>query len=242
MILMLAIVLSSILTAAQAIAGFGEPDVWTELGGLKGRPAMLAWSDRGTELYLETAEGETAATLKFHHYLLQRGAKPKPIDAQPAWAQAYWKWKSAKSFFGDPFMVIQVDTQQQVLDNLNGTAANKAAYLQQTLSGQDLLLAKQSGGTKITNRLVLKSHIIGEFVDEQIVPGYTFGWSPRDLNLIAFRALSGRLTVMNGEGDTMTVPGAKDVLLPAWSEDGSAIAYVERVDRKTPRLVVVPVL
>ena len=37
--------------------------------------------------------------------------------ASPSWAQAYWKWKSAKSFFGDPLMTIEVDTTQQLLDD-----------------------------------------------------------------------------------------------------------------------------
>ena len=73
----------------------------------------------------------------------------------------------------------------------------------------------------------MKGHIIGEFVDELIVPGYTFSWSPEELRLIAYRAQSGRLTIMDDSGITETIAETKDVLLPAWSDDGAAIAYLE---------------
>jgi hypothetical protein len=243
MVIVLALALASLAAGEQAIPGFGEPAVWAviDASSVKGRPAMLAWSDEGAELYLETVQGDTRESLKLHHYLLHPGKAPQSIDAQPAWAQAYWKWKSAKAFFGDPLLVIAVDTRQEVLDNLNGSAANKAVYLQETLSGRDLLLAKQTGGTRITHHLLLKGHVIGEFVDEEIVPGYTFGWSPQDLGLIAYRSISGRLAVMNAAGDTLTAAATKDVLLPAWSDDGASIAYLERVGRNKLQVVVVRV-
>ena len=33
---------------------------------------------------------------------------------------------------------------------------------------------------------------------------------------------------MDDTGKTETIPETKDVLLPAWSDDGAAIAYLER--------------
>src|SRR5439155_1424027 len=80
---------------------------------------------------------------------------------------------------------------------LNGVSANKTPYLSDTpLTGNQLTLARQPGQTQITNRLVLNGVSIGEFVDELIVPGYTFSWSPEELRLIAFRANTGRLSIM----------------------------------------------
>src|SRR5262249_30452755 len=113
----------------------------------------------------------------------------------------------------------------------NGIGADKAVYLSDSpigVTGQNLTLAKQSGGTRIVKRLLLKGHVVGEFVDELIVPGYTFSWSPEELRLIAYRGQSGRLTIMDDGGRTETVAETKDVLLPAWSDDGAAIAYLER--------------
>ena len=223
------------------LLNLAQPVQWTNLdtGDLKGRPARLAWSEDRSELYLQLVEGETADRLKFRHYIIERGKPPRAIDTEPKWVAPYWKWKSAKSFFGDPLMTITVDVQKKMLDNLNGTAANKAVYLAPYVSGQALLLSTQSGGAEIVNRLLLKNKVIGEFVDEQIVPGYTFSWSPEELRLIAFRSQNGRLMVMNGEGETQDVSTTADVLLPAWSDDGQEIAYLERTGRKTFALMVV---
>ena len=218
-----------------------QPVQWTHIdtSELKGRPARLVWSEDRSQLYLAVVEGNQAQHLTWRHYLIEEGKPPQAVDTEPEWAEAYWGWKSAKSFFGDPLMTITVDVQQRLLDNLNGTAANKAVYLQPYVSGEALILSKQSGGKQIVSRLLLKSKIIGEFVDEQIVPGYTFSWSPEELRFIAFRSTNGRLTIMNGEAETQDVTGTSDVLLPAWSDDGQAIAYLERTGRKTFALMVV---
>ncbi|HTK30046.1 MAG TPA: hypothetical protein VL309_10860 [Vicinamibacterales bacterium] len=209
------------------------PAVWADLkaDALKGRPARMAWADDRATLYLQTVEGDTRETLVYHHYLLRQGEKLKRVDAQPPWADSYWKWKSAKSLDGDPLMSISVDTHKEVVDNLNGIAANKGVYLTDSpigVTGQALMLAKQSGDSVLVSRLELKGQVIGEFVNELIVPGYTFSWSPADMRLIAFRASSGRLTIMNDEGQLEPVADTKDVLLPAWSDDGAALAYLER--------------
>lgn len=218
-----------------------QPVQWTrfDAGELKGRPARLAWSEDRSELYLQVVDGDTADKLKFRHYIIERGKPPRGIDSEPKWVAPYWKWKSAKSFFGDRLMTITIDVQKRMLDNLNGTAANKAVYLDPYVSGQALLLSKQSGGTEVVNRLVLNNKVIGQFVDEQIVPGYTFSWSPEEFRLIAFRSPNGRLMIMNGEGETQDVSTTADVLLPAWSDDGQEIAYLERTGRKTFTVMVV---
>jgi hypothetical protein len=244
--------LSGLAVAASAraqvkpIAVLTAPVVWAEIDTdrLKGRPAQLAWSDDRSELYLEVVEGDSRTTLKFHHYLVRKGEAPKAVDGRPKWAEAYWKWKSAKSFFGDPSLTIQIDTQQRILDNLNGTAANKTVYLTDSpngVSGQALLMAEQTGGTQVVNMLRLHGQVIGEFKNEMIVPGYTFSWAPEELRLIAYRSSSGRLAIMNDSGRTEASAVTRDVLLPAWSDDGAAIAYLERLKGKKFALQVVEI-
>jgi hypothetical protein len=92
--------------------------VWAELDvdALKGRPAQLAWSDDDGALYLQVVDGTVADKLTYHHYLIRKNERAALLDRQPTWAQAYWKWKSAKSFFGDALMTIELDTTQQLLD------------------------------------------------------------------------------------------------------------------------------
>ena len=217
----------------QPIVTAGPSITWSDFDSraVKGRPARLAWSDDRSTLYLRTVEGETQTHLRFHHYLVRNGGRPLPVDTPPPWVEAYWTWKSAKTFSGDLSLTIDVESRKEVLDNLNGIGADKGVYLTDSpigVTGQNLMLAKQSGGTRIVNRLMLKGHVIGEFVDEMIVPGYTFSWSPEELRLIVYRAQTGRLTIMDDSGRTETIADTKDVVLPAWSDDGEAIAFLER--------------
>ncbi len=232
------------LSVLALLVTLGQPMVWAriDVGELKGRPARLAWSEDRSELYLQLVEGQDVEQLKWRHFLIRQGEAPRATDAEPVWLASYWQWKSAKSAFGDPMMTITVDVRRTMLDNLNGTSENKAVYLQPFVSGEALMRSKQSGGSQITSTLLLKNKIIGKFVDEQIVPGYTFSWSPEDLRLIAFRSQPGRLVIMNVEGATQDVAGTSDVLLPAWSDDGREIAFLERTGRRTFNIIVVPVL
>ncbi|HEX7139733.1 MAG TPA: hypothetical protein VF219_17915 [Vicinamibacterales bacterium] len=232
------------LAVLAALVTLGQPVVWAriDVGELKGRPACLAWSEDRSELYLQMVEGTDVHRLKWHHYLIKEGKPPQLVAEQPGWVQEYWTWKSAKSFFRDPLMTIEVDVRQTLLDNLNGTSDNKAVYLQPYVTGEALMRSKQSGGSQMTSTLLLKNKIVGRFVDELVVPGYTFSWSPEDLRLIAFRSPQGRLVIMNGEGETQDVAGTTDVLLPAWSDDGRVIGFLERTGRRTFSIIVVPVL
>jgi hypothetical protein len=245
MILALALAIGATLAAASdTIVTLADPVVWAQIdtGALKGRPARLAWSDDRSELYLQVVNGTTAGDLTFRHYLIKKGAQPRAVDKQPKWVEEYWKWKSAKVFFGDPQLTIDVETTRQILDNLNGTSSTKTPYLSDTpLSGNQLTLARQPGETIVTNRLILHGVSIGEFVDELIVPGYTFSWSPEELRLIAFRANGGRLAIMNQDGKVQMLRSTANVVLPAWSDDGAAIAYLERTDRRSFTLFVVEI-
>jgi hypothetical protein len=232
------------LAVLATLVTLGQPVVWgsIDVSELKGRPAVLAWSEDRSELYLQVVDGQDASRLTWRHYLIKENSKPQAASEQPGWVQEYWHWKSAKSFFGDPLLTIDVDVRRTLLDNLNGTSDNKAVYLQPYITGEALLRSKQSGGSQITSTLLLRKQVIGRFIDEMVVPGYTFSWSPEDLRLIAFRSHTGRLVIMNGDGETQEVTGTNDVLLPAWSDDGREIAFLEKTGRKTFNVVVVPVL
>jgi len=227
--------------AAAPLVRFSEASTWTtiDVDKVKGRPAQLAWSDDEAELYLQVAQGVTVESLQVRHYLLKTNAEPAPIDRQPIWAQAYWKWKSARSFFGNPLLTIAVDTTRAVVDEPRD---RNSAYLNSERKAPATLQSKASM-VRTVNRLLLRGHVIGEFVDEEIFPGYTFSWSPESLGMIVFRAPGvGRLTIMNAEGETQTIEGGKDISLPAWSESGNAIAYLEPAGRKKFALKVITAL
>ncbi|HEY2907582.1 MAG TPA: hypothetical protein VGJ29_16900 [Vicinamibacterales bacterium] len=224
--------------SATPVVHLGKAETWLQLDAeqLQGRPAQLAWSDTEDSLYLQTVEGTTAGALKVRHYLLEKDRGPALLDSQPAWAREYWKWKSAKSYFGDRMMTIEVDSRRETVDPIRD---RNTAYLNSDTYAPGTLEAKATGGSHIVNRLLLKGHVIGEFIDEDVFPGYTFSWSPNLLGLIAFRERNGRLAIMDLNGATQTANEGKDVLLPAWSPSGELIAYLERDGRKRFRLSVV---
>ena len=239
--LCLAVLLTLRIAGATPLVHLGKAETWLQLDEdkLQGRPAQLAWSDTEDSLYLQTVEGNTAGALKIRHYLLEKDHGPALLDSQPAWAREYWKWKSAKSYFGDRMMTIEVDSRREIVDPIRD---RNTAYLNSEAYAPGTLEAKATGGSRIVNRLLLKGHIIGEFIDEDVFPGYTFSWSPNLLGLIAYRERNGRLAIMDLTGATQTADEGRDVLLPAWSPSGELIAYLERDGRKRLTLHVVSTL
>ena len=239
--LCLAVLLTLRIGAATPLVHLGKAETWLQLDEdkLQGRPAQLAWSDTEDSLYLQTVEGKTAGALKIRHYLLEKDREPAVLDSEPAWAREYWTWKSAKSYFGDRMMTIDVDSRREIVDAIRD---RNTAYLNSEAYAPATVEAKAISGWRIVNRLMLKGHVIGEFIDEEVFPGYTFSWSPNMLGLIAFRDRGGRLSIMDLTGATQTASEGKDVWLPAWSPSGELLAYLERDGRKRFKLSVVSTL
>jgi Tol biopolymer transport system component len=79
----------------------------------------------------------------------------------------------------------------------------------------------------------LAGETVGEFVNSVIVPGLTFGWGPKGSTVIAYAAQkSGRVVVMDAKGSKQEVAGSKDAILPAWSPDGSRLAWLQKDGKK----------
>jgi Tol biopolymer transport system component len=90
--------------------------------------------------------------------------------------------------------------------------------------------------------LTLNGENVGEFVNQQFLPGYTFGWSPQALAMVAYRNQAGKLGVMSLEGRSkQQIDSTKDVILPAWSLDGSKIAFLQRTGKSKFDLYVINV-
>ena len=66
-----------------------------------------------------------------------------------------------------------------------------------------------------------------------------FGWAPAPLSLLAFaRRDGGPLVVLDASGGKQELAGTKAAVLPAWSDDGKRIAWLERKDRKKYQLMI----
>jgi len=221
-----------------------------DLGKIKGTLVrQLAWSPDGSEFYLMTYDPNPDASIKAaYHYLIPAlGGAPKRLDVQPDWASTYWAWKSDKAAPGDPTFAIEVSQdkkrEEAVAIPMGGELA-KGGGADPTggLSSQAAMEAGRAMRNNDVYTLRLKGEVVGEWVNHPIVPGLTFGWGPPKSGLIAFaERQSGRLIILDKTGAKQKIDDTKGVVLPAWTEDGTRLAYLESRGRNKYALVVAKV-
>ena len=72
--------------------------------------------------------------------------------------------------------------------------------------------------------------------------GITFGWGPAGSGALAFADKEGRLALVDKERRIRIVPRTDGVLLPAWSPDGSYVAFLQKQGRSKYALASVALL
>jgi hypothetical protein len=79
-------------------------------------------------------------------------------------------------------------------------------------------------------------------VNEPVTPGTNFSWAPAPTVMLVFaKRDGGPLVLLDAAGRKQALTGAKTAFLPAWSNDGARIAWLERKDRKKFDLMVAEV-
>jgi hypothetical protein len=233
------IVFGAVLASAEF--SVGEPQRVTEVdaGKLKGMPAALTWSPNEGEYYLQTVQDRT-----IRHYTIRIGAEPQQIPAEPEWATSYWNWKSSRNVPGHLDMLISVETKNEKASIPNESLSEKAAGMSSgtvAMRGAATEAIAGENGTQ-TRTLMLNGEAIGEFKNQPLVPGQTFGWSPESLHAVAYVTHNKQLSLLDViSKDTHLIASSKDVSLPAWSLDGKAIVYLEKSGRQKYTLMRVDV-
>jgi hypothetical protein len=225
-----------------------------DLGKLNGKLLrQLAWSPDAAELYLMTYDANQDASIKkaYHFVIPVATGVPKSVDKAPEWAEKYWTWKSGQTSPDDPSVKIDVATERKRVsavsmpfggDLARGGTEGGAAGSGGGLSTESAMAANNASQMSDVYSMKLKGQTVGEWVNHPIVPGQTFGWAPKGHGLIAYAdQRSGKLVLMNLAGQRQAVDGTRDVLLPAWSDDGQRLAYVEGRGRNKFALVVAAV-
>ncbi len=211
-----------------------------DLGKLKGELTRVAWSTDGSELYIQTIDGDPPSE-KQHHYLVPAaGGALRSIDSQPEWADEYWRAKSDRASPTDPSLMIDVKRTSEVLKFGTGSAGaaegGDRAGGGTVMSPNNIDREAQSQKQRVV-RLVVLDEVVSEFVEQPPVPGLMFGWAPEGMGAIAYTDREGRLMLLDLRRHRQTISGVKDALLPAWSPDGGRLAYVRKTGRKKYNLV-----
>ena len=218
---------------------------------VKGQPSRLAWSPDGSEIYVQMMDGEFAkrAEAKFSHHVYKvEGGKHQSPSSEPEWVSEYWAAKSRQASPDVPAFKIDLKSetrkQNTVSTPMGGDLARGggAGGDGGTASTGDALAAAYNSQTVPVNTMLLHGQIIGEYVNSVIVPGQTFGWGPAGSKVIAYSAQkSGRIVVMDETGKRQEIEGTIDALFPAWSPDGTRLAWLQKDGKKRLILKVVKI-
>ena len=210
-----------------------------EKNDIKGQPARLAWSADGSELYLQSIDGNFGLPpAPQRHYVFDATTgKKRSAQGEPEWAAAYWAMKSDRAAPDLPSMQIDLTSEtrveKMVSTPMGGALARGGVGGDAGTGAGEAMSAAQNQTPVPVHTMRLGGETIGEFVNTVIVPGLTFGWGPKGSKVIAFSAQrSGRVVVMDNTGKKHEVGGTKDALLPAWSPDGQRLAWIQRDGKK----------
>ncbi|HVC20340.1 MAG TPA: hypothetical protein VNE16_09695 [Vicinamibacterales bacterium] len=204
---------------------------------LKGDPVQLAWGNTEGRFYVQTVQGYQPKVV-FRHYTITLGDKaPVGVKTEPAWASTYWSWKSTRNAPADPNLLIDVRSRVDANRIPIMSLADKAAAMSSG-GGQLALQGAEAAGNDRQNAvkvrmLLLKGTTIGQFYNAPLLPGLTFGWSPKALHAVAYVDTHGRLAIFDYLlGAKQVVDGTRNVLLPAWSPDGTKIVFLQKTGDK----------
>jgi hypothetical protein len=231
------------LFALQVTVAAPHAIVELDAGKLKGDVSQLAWSADGSEFYVQTVEHDRSGRVTgAHHYVVSAATRTvKGVDQQPAWAAKYWTWKAAQAAPGAPAFKIDVNSREEVVKataSPTGGALAKGGTADpaQGTTYEDVANAANQTQRLLIYELKVKGDVIGTWVNEPVMPGYSFSWAPQPLGLLAYtkrdRKDGGPIVVLDAAGQKQELAGTRNAVLPAWSDDGKRIAWLERKERK----------
>jgi hypothetical protein len=211
-----------------------------DLGSLKGELRQIGWAPDLSQLYIQTADGNPGSPRIRHYVVSASGGPIVPAKDPPPWAQDYWSYKSDRFAPGIGSLFIDVRQSLETMKYGTGSAgliegADRGGNI--SIGAQNVDRAAVSDKLRVV-RLMLLDEAVSEFVNEAAVPGLMFGWGPAGSGTIAFTDRDGRLFLFDRNRHKQTVSGAKNALLPAWSADGSRLAWVQKSARRKYTLVV----
>ena len=221
-----------------------------DTNGLQGTPSQLAWSEDGKQIYVQSAEYDAGGKVKKTRSFVLDVANPVllPVDSAPGWATRYWSWKSWKTPPDAEQPEILVSTERRTStateSTMGGSLTESGGGTDNTGTGTGLgsVINRAQQQVKVPVMILkLKGEVVGEFVNTPAVAGYTFGWAPSGPARLAYANTAGHLAILEVQGKKREIPGTRNVTLPAWSIDGSTIAFVSMTGKNKYDICVVGV-
>jgi hypothetical protein len=222
-----------------------KPTTVVQLSGdtLPGFPLRLVWSPDRHEIYLRLIRRDRWANeTLFHYFISVRDGQIRIETREPSWAVTSWAGKSAYACPGLPAFRIETDTRTEIRSATNSGAGGAIAQnsgdpygpgFELGPQGQAILSGAMQSQRVTTVIMKVKGQIVGEFINAEPIPGLMFGWGPAGFEALAYANSKRRLVVMDKTGTRHEARETKGVLLPAWSPDGSRLAWLEQTRSRT---------
>lgn len=210
---------------------------------LKGVPTRLAWAPDGGQIYVRVSRFDRWANETASHAIVTLSTREVvPTTSEPPWAAMYWLWKSAPSSPAVEAWRFSFDAHEEQVRTTNvPRGGDIGGFMGDAGAGYDELAQKavMANQKARIETLRLNGRVIDQTVNTPLIPGRRFGWAPAPRALLACASRKGRLVLMDRDGRTKEIKGTKNVLLPGWSDDGTRIAFIERVKSDTYALRVI---
>jgi hypothetical protein len=219
-------------TTDPATLVVSAPVTLRELGKaqVRGVVTRMAWSPDGAWLYLRVSTFDRWSNETVRHVLVETAGKGvQDLSDEPAWLARYWNLKSALASPTVASWRVKIDTRVEQVRTTNVPREGNIGQHGDPGAGMDDVVRKAADSSQkvLFEDYVLRGKVIASSVNGHVSPGKTFAWAPAPLSLLAFVDAKGRLMLMNQAGATREVKGARKPSLPAWSEDGRRLAFVQ---------------
>ena len=178
---------------------------------------------------MQTADGPPNAEKLRHYVVAVASGAVKPVDAPPQWAIDYWTIKSDRFAPGLGSLMIELEQKQENVKVGTGSGRPGEMGIAAGVSADKIA----EGQKQLLWRLTVLGETVSEFQNIAVIPGLMFSWGPPGTGTIAYtdREL-GHLMLLDRNKHKQTVSGIKDALLPAWSTDGTRLAWVQKAGRR----------
>jgi hypothetical protein len=235
--------------SAQSVKITPKPVAEFEMSKLKGVIRRIAWNADNSQLYVQTAELNSDAQPKaLHHYLVDPATGAlKNADAEPAWAASYWEWKSWKAAPDDEKFAIELSEEQRKKaataipmggDYARGGSGADVSGAAGATSADSVMAAAQQSQIGTARLMKLKGQTVGEWINQPIVPGQSFGWGPKGTGVIAYAEPNNRaLMIMDKTGAKQKIDDTRGVYSPSFSNDSTKLAWLEVRGKKAVLVV-----